>query len=101
MYHYIKGNNFHGNYSVRVRGAAQGFVLSPAQAKKVSAALCGCEGCVCGGGYGADSDSAITEPHDFDLLILIPAKQRQAHADARFAAESAYWDQAHSSAPSA
>ena len=77
MIHTISGNNFHGNFEVRLRGPAGGFVLSLAQARKYSAAVCGVSDCTCGGstqyGDGLDDGSASVEQSNYDELTLIPA----------------------------
>jgi len=39
MTHTISGNNFHGNYSVNLRGPAGGFILSPHQIQRLSRAM--------------------------------------------------------------
>lgn len=60
MLHKISGHNFHGRYRLRLRGPAEGFVLSDAQARRYWRALCPFADCTCGGGYGEgpDRDSA-------------------------------------------
>ena len=73
--HIVSGNNFHGDYSITLRGPADGFALSKAQARKYRNALCGFSGCTCGGGYGdgPDADSAIVQATNWDELSLAPA----------------------------
>jgi len=89
MLHTISGNNFHGGYCVQIRGPAEPFVLSAAQARRLDKALCPHNDCTCDGGYGEgpDKDSADTcwaweagefeirlpkrTPHD--ATVLIPA----------------------------
>ena len=75
MIHTISGNNFHGDYSVKVIGPAAGFTLSKRQATRITRALCSYQGCQCGGGYGAgrDSGSARMEWVDYDKAVLIPS----------------------------
>ena len=88
MLHKISGHNFHGWYRLRLRGPAEGFVLSDAQARRYWRALCPFADCTCGGGYGEgpDRDSATVE-QDFMVdggrvvLRLVPAAQREAHND--------------------
>lgn len=79
MMHEIRGRNFHGAYSLRLRGPAEGFVLSKAQARRYQRELCPFADCTCGGGYGEgpDRDSATVE-RDFarngeNILRLVPA----------------------------
>lgn len=75
MIHKVTGHNFHGRYCVSLKGPAQGFVLSSAQAKMWQTALCGqCE-CVCFGCYGDGPDrGAARVEYDGDKYTLIPAK---------------------------
>ena len=47
--HLIEGYGFHGFIQLRLRGDENGFILSPAQAKKVSEAICPRTGCQCPG----------------------------------------------------
>jgi len=60
MMHNVSGQNFHGPYSLKLRGPANGFVLSGPQGYRYQQALCGVAECKCGGGYGEgpDRDSA-------------------------------------------
>lgn len=75
MIHIISGNNFHGNYVVRLRGPRNGFILSAAQVRKYDNAICGISDCTCGGGCGdgLDDGSARVEQVDWDKMSLIPA----------------------------
>ena len=88
MNHTISGNNFHGNYSITLRGPATGFILSKSQQRKYETALCGMSDCTCGGayggGYGAGTDigSAGVEESNYDELRLIPAGFIDAPANA-------------------
>ena len=79
MIHTISGNNFHGNYSVNMRGPKDGFILSPSQVRRHRYAAVPCSGgdCTCGGGYGEglDDGSARIEPRGYELE-LIPADIR-------------------------
>ena len=70
--HIVSGNNFHGDYSVSLRGAPDGFILSKAQARKYTKALCGMSDCICGGGYGdgPDEGSARVYQTGYDELYL-------------------------------
>jgi len=84
MLHTVSGHNFHGRYEITLRGPAEGFVLSDAQAGRYWRELCPFEGCTCGGGYGEgpDRDSATVE-QDFgrngeSILRLVPAAKREA-----------------------
>jgi hypothetical protein len=76
MLHTVSGHNFHGRYSIRLCGSAEGFALSPAQARKVRNALCGMSDCTCRGGYGdgPDRDSAWIEGEP-GALYLIPESE--------------------------
>lgn len=86
--HTISGRNFHGRYRLTLRGAAGGFLLSDAQARRYRRALCPVADCTCGGGYGEgpDRDSATVEE---DVMVdggrvvlrLVPAAEREAHND--------------------
>jgi len=87
MLHEISGHNFHGRYRLTLRGPAEGFVLSDAQARRYWRALCRFADCTCGGGCGEgpDRDSATIE-RDFgrngeSILRLVPAAKREAHND--------------------
>lgn len=74
--HTVSGRNFHGAYRICLRGPAEGFELSEAQARKVREALCGTSGCECGGGYGDGPDltsARIVETWGDGALRLIPA----------------------------
>jgi hypothetical protein len=51
----ISGSNFHGRYSVRLRAGSDG-LLTPRQEKRLQDALCPCQDCTCGGGYGDGPD---------------------------------------------
>ena len=77
MNHRISKNGFHGDFEVRFRGAAEGFELSPAQARKWVAAQCpSSEHCTCGGNYGAgyEEDSARIKYDEIsESFRLIPA----------------------------
>lgn len=74
MNHIIIGNNFHGDYSITLRGPKIGFTLSTSQVKKYNDAMCGRSDCHCGGSYGtgADSGSATIAQAGWDSLELIP-----------------------------
>ena len=79
MLHTISGNNFHGNYLVRVRAPSQGGILSRKVARKISRAMCNYTGCQCGGGYGNGPDAG-TARLDYsqnnngdDVVALVPA----------------------------
>ena len=67
--HEVSGSNFHGSYYIRLRGPAEGFVLSEAQMRKVWKALCGLADCTCGGslryGDGIDERSARVVANEF------------------------------------
>lgn len=58
MIHTVSGSNFHGPYSIKLRGPADGFILSDRQMSKVHDTLCGIGSCVCGGSlrYGDGPD---------------------------------------------
>ena len=73
--HEIFGNNFHGNYRVKVRGPAEGFDLSPAQLRRIRNELCPFLDCKCGGGYGSGQhkNSASFEWVDQNRTRLVPA----------------------------
>lgn len=77
MIHTISGSNFHGPYEVTVRGPSKGFTLSPRQARKISRAMCGCEGCQCGGGYGdgPNKGSARMVQVGYDRYDLLPGSE--------------------------
>lgn len=82
MLHEISGHNFHGRYSLRLRGPVEGFTLSEGQARRYWHELCPFADCTCGGGHGEgpDHDSATVE-QDFGrdgevILKLIPAARR-------------------------
>ena len=77
--HKISGHNFHGRYSLVLRGPAEGFALSEGQSRRYGEALCGMSDCQCGGGYGdgPDSCSAIITA-DGDILRLVPAEVKNA-----------------------
>jgi hypothetical protein len=90
MLHEITGHNFHGHYHLTLRGPAQGFVLSPAQVTKYNKALCGVQGCNCGGGYGdgPDERSADVFPavllQDYEAgrdLLLAVGYRRSVHGE--------------------
>jgi len=83
MIHEVRGHNFHGQYTIRLRGPAEGFVLSERQAQKVADEQCGVTGCECGGmlhyGQGADDTSArIVETWTGWALVPAPAPVRDA-----------------------
>jgi hypothetical protein len=88
MLHEISGHNFHGRYRLFLRGPAEGFVLSSAQARRYWRELCPHADCTCGGGYGEgpDADSATVEQgfgrNGETVLTLIPAAQRQSEEEA-------------------
>ncbi len=92
MTHQISGGNFHGEYHLNLRGPAEGFILSPAQARKFAHTLCGLPDCKCGGGYGRglDLESAQVEieydDRGYQFSRLIPAlevaRRREAEAEA-------------------
>jgi hypothetical protein len=73
--HEVRGHNLHGPYLIRLRGPAEGFELSEAQARKVSKALCGLSGCRCGGTQKPSEDTArvIAPWGDPAAQRLIPA----------------------------
>ena len=101
MMHEISGHNFHGSYSLRLRGPAEGFVLSDGQARRYRRELCSNLDCQCGGGYGdgpgrtsawigfcrdmVDYRSARAPEHlwvacrraaaNYDALVLLPAPE--------------------------
>jgi hypothetical protein len=79
MLHTISGNNYHGEYVVRVRAPSQGGILSRKVARKVARAICGMTDCQCGGGYGtgptvgtARLDYSQNNNGD-DVVALVPA----------------------------
>jgi hypothetical protein len=78
--HTISGHNFHGRYTLQLRGPAEGFQLSASQAKKWEKTLCGFSDCTCGGGYGdgPDDDAAWIEWSGAveDTYYLHPAGQK-------------------------
>ena len=80
MIHTISGNNFHGNYSVNLRGPKDGFILSASQVRRYMYVAVPCSGgdCVCGGGYGEglDDGSARIAQRGYNELELIPADIR-------------------------
>jgi len=78
MIHEVSGSNLHGQYTITLRGPAEGFELSPAQARRVAKATCGVKGCRCGGslryGEGPDESSArVIEAGWERRWYLIPA----------------------------
>ena len=77
MKHHLTGSNFHGGYAVGLIGPADGFKLTDSQTKRLAKALCGVEGCTCGGGYGdgPDPDSARIFVSDTGHLWLLPARK--------------------------
>jgi hypothetical protein len=77
--HTISGNNFHGDYSVKVVGDEDGFALSKSQIRRIEGALCGVYDCKCGGGYGngRDHGSARMEQVDWDIRWLVPADKAE------------------------
>ena len=85
MLHEIRGNNFHGNYGITLRGPAAGFVLSESQYKRYRAALCpSTTDCKCGGSYGEGPDpgTARVEQMDYDQCNLVPAGRDTAYESA-------------------
>lgn len=47
MMHEVHFTGFHGPRVIRFRGPAEGFILTPAQARKWRAAVCPFAGCLC------------------------------------------------------
>jgi hypothetical protein len=95
MMHEVNHNGFHGTVSVRFRGPAEGFRLSPAQVARWHKALCGSQVCQCGGGYGTGflpGRARIEWEECCDEARLIPAAEiarRIAEEEARFRAVEA------------
>jgi len=78
MMHTVRGRNFHGPYLLRLRGPAEGMVLSESQARRYQHELCPFPDCACGGGYGPgdDPDSAtVVWAHDLDELEGGPGRR--------------------------
>jgi hypothetical protein len=93
MIHEVKGSNYHGPYTIRLRGPAGGFRLSKAQEAKVAKALCGVVGCTCGGraqyGEGPEPRSAriigvIVTGGSWEV-DLVPSGHKQELGDAPIA----------------
>ena len=74
--HTYSGNSFHGNWSVKLRGPAAGFTLSPSQQRRAASAACGITDCVCAGNYGGGLD--ITSCRiDWDTAELVPVDRER------------------------
>lgn len=79
MIHKLSGNNFHGNWSLTLRGSAEGFRLSRFQEEKYRHELCGISDCQChdGIGDGPDEEGAIISSYGEGAMRLIPAAKKE------------------------
>lgn len=79
MEHVIRFRNVHGNTTIRLRGPAEGFSLSPSQAMRWIRALCGMRDCSCGGsfryGEGYADGSARIDGDGFSREVVREAKE--------------------------
>ena len=79
--HDVRGQNFHGPYSLRLRGPAEGFVLSASQARRYERELCSNKDCQCGGGYGAGLDPGTARVYFATADDLPRDLSKAGHAD--------------------
>ncbi len=101
MIHEVYGNNFHGDYHLRLRGPAEGFRLWPAQVRRYWDTLCGLADCKCGGGYGTGPGEGsariavgLPDLQGSEPVFLIPASSPDPQRTARLMREAGLREEA-------